>query len=365
MVRGVSVMIASLAVLGAAGVARADTPACPPAVVVGGDAGPAAEVERHLRDLDLGAPATGCPAVHVTVRHADAGLAIQLEAAGQRVHRELTGPRVAATWIEGWARKDLRAPLLAIRSLPAPLPDPRRAGEVASTAAVPARASRVTGIDSYPSGSERDAQWLPVSLAVRLGDLGAEDDSSWRSIDAQLSTRWGSAFVGATARLGRSRGFHPPELASPFDRDLADVVLAVGAPWQVGRVLVTWSVAAGAGLLRTRRQPMDGVAPQDPNLCPPDQPSDPNCCVDMICPPMADPAFTTLTISGRVSSTLTASVPLGGQVFLDLDAGLDLMPGAHTAPHSDPTFPDDPFLALPGEPSRFLRLGVGLRIGAP
>lgn len=91
-----------------------------------------------------------------------------------------------------------------------------------------------------------------------------------------------------------------------------------------------------------------------------------------------------------MSAGLTLVIPLHDRIALDIGVSAEWLQGAHTSPHlrdvlvpdmpfppepcepdGDPTWCDDmgeiydELLEYPGEPSRFFRAGIGLRVGLP
>jgi hypothetical protein len=79
-----------------------------------------------------------------------------------------------------------------------------------------------------------------------------------------------------------------------------------------------------------------------------------------------------VTFTPRIAAALRLAVPLFDHVWLDGLASFTLGPFGHTDPFvprttntMDPSNPPPEELALPGESSTGIVLGVGLRVGTP
>ena len=68
----------------------------------------------------------------------------------------------------------------------------------------------------------------------------------------------------------------------------------------------------------------------------------------------------------RVALALRVAVPLFDHVWLDGLASITLAPFGHREAYAESPAPTAPgAFAIPGEPSKSVQLGIGLRVGAP
>jgi hypothetical protein len=136
--------------------------ACPPAALLGGDAGARQRlaVELEHRGVTV-APPSGCPAVRVDVTEAGPRIRLaMIDPQGRTAQREAASPGVAAAFVESWSRADLSDPLLEMPPAPA--------------AARPARGSLLSVAAHLETGLDSDAGgWVGVGvgLLVLLGPI--------------------------------------------------------------------------------------------------------------------------------------------------------------------------------------------------
>lgn len=356
-----SVMVGLLvaAALGAAGPAIAEPRNCPPGALVEGDPAVAQPVREHLASAGVGEAPADCPAVRARVaRDGDEIAVVVLDADGRSSGRRLADPLIAATWIESWVSPE-SAPLLAPRhALAAP-----GAVDVAAPAAQPP-----------PS-----VLWLGVATR----SLNAGDGSDWRSIDASACARLGPACVGVAGAVAENDGWSHNGGMSLARRRTIDLAATGRLPARLGKATLAPSASLGIGWLRTQRDEGEQQYEPDPN-CQSDPTFPDNMCPGIPVPPyVIGDGFEKLTFGMRAQLAASLSLPITEQVAVELSAGIDLVPTAHSQPFVHPMYdyPDDgdpntqdqppdggvgldPITELPGEPGYFTWWGIGLRVGA-
>jgi hypothetical protein len=329
----------------------------------------------------------GCPSVRVTVRADGEAVVVSLrDPSGRSATQVVTNAHVAATWIESWVHPELGAPLLAgreaVRARPGPasaaFPDPRLAGEV--------------GPGDTGVGVELDelGRAIPASLPFRglffgasAEKLYASDDSEWRGVSLSACARWGPLCPGLLFNVGDSHGFLPEGAWSSVDRVSVDLLASLKAPFAVGRMEVAPGIGVGLGGLRTSGALCDADAAGDTFSC------DVAETATWTVGPRAEMGIAgTFPISDRVSLLVTASLgfaPMARSGSLP-DDDVPVTPGPDDPDPDgsvpDPADPDDPggtegspgsdgqpldplTQPVPGEPSQFTRIGIGLSVALP
>ena len=367
----------------------ADT-SCVPSATVSGDAALVADVVAHLDQMGVGSDsaAATCPRIEATVVHDGTSVTVSVrDAFGVVETRVVTDARIAATWIQSWCRSDIPAPLLVPAVLPPPAPVSTR---VSSTGSEP---RDTVSVPAPLAGASFAPRW---SGAAMYESSDANDGSSWSGVSASACVLTGGVCFGALARYATNPKISITDELTFADRTNIDLVATAAIPFTVGRATVVPMAGVGIGRLRTARHepavppepdPNDpcgaNMAPDDPAMCP----------VDL--PYYIGDGFAATHWGMRLEAQVTLSVPLGKTVFLDLGAGVSLLPGSHKdayappppeidpdlPPNGDPTDPMDPnlppdpngdtdpfydpLLELPGEPGRLIRFAIGLRVELP
>jgi hypothetical protein len=286
-----------------------------------------------------------CPAVDVTVSEAGEQVSVSLrDASGRRASQVVTDAHVAATWIESWVHPEIGAPLLAAR---AAAPVAERMDLVAAPAAPRADLLAFRG---FVIGAEAEK-------------LYGSDDSDWRAVSLSACARWGLVCPGLSARMSDNRGHLVQDGLAALDRLGVELMAGVSAPFEVGRMRLAPAVALGLGLLRSADATCDLYAEADAQGC---------------------VAYfrTAYSIGPRAEMGLTGAFPIASRVSLVVSGSLSFAPLARSEPGPlfgqlpDGTVPGDPDdgdpagdgqvkeadPSLPGEPSRFTRVGVGLAV---
>lgn len=330
--------------------ADAEPGACVPAALVDGDPRAVTPLREQLIVLGVASePSPRCPVVRVTVTRRDDGVRVALrEPSGRSAARTVSDARIAATWIDSWLRPDLGAPLLAFRSAPA---------------RYPAAPAPVSVSEPAPPTPPAEHGW---SLGALIERASASDDSTWRAARVDLCKTVDGVCVGGLARVGEDQRVIDGVEESRY---AADLLAAVSVPVELGRATVAPRAGVGAGLIHTRR--IQSCSPDgDPDLCVLDPDGD-----------VGSESAVRATIAARLETGVDLSVPLGEHLFLDLAASMDLtlgLGGGDPPPTSNPPAPEcaDPdggptdecnsspaVDAFYGDPQRFWRVGIGLRLG--
>ena len=340
--------------------AAAESEPCRPAAAVDGDTTIAGAVSEELLLLGVARDAgPGCRVASARVAPSASGLHISMrDAAGRVVQREVTDARIAATWIDSRLRDDIGTPLLAPRSVP-------RYSAPAAGAGVD------VGVVAASAGSWTDR----VSATVGFERSYANDGGEYDGVRASVCAELGGACVGLSGRL--ASGSRIPELfpGTRQERRVVDVMAQVTAPIAVGKATALPRAGVGLAYLRTAH----GVDASD-------------CLTDPE-PPIGDPdiepcglppeTFTSnprssVTYAGRAEVGVDLSLPIANSVFVELGVSADAtlggrnddgipMGGTGGSCGVDEGCDDEPPLdaALAPDPTRFWRLGIGLRVGAP
>lgn len=309
-----------------------------------------------------------CAVVEARVARVGEGVAVSVrDVHGREAQQVVSDPRVAAVWIETWAHPELGAPLLSVRAAPEA---PQPAATVTSAAPV----------DVAPAETAAGASRRGLGLTATGAMLFADDDSDWREVAASACVRFGAMCAGLRAELADDRGHtaHSMDLAAA-DRLSFAVLAVVSASIDVGRMRLQPSGGLGVGYTRTGRA---GGSSCDLNE---DRPDGESCTA----PYAIDDGFSDSTLGLRADLGLSAAFPITTRLSFVIGAGIEwallardqpVAPGYAEEYFSDSMDPGTmdpdkapldmlglPFeaYALPGEPTRFTRVGVGLSLEVP
>lgn len=357
----------AIAVITATRPAAAQTPPCEPAAILDGDPSVVEPIAAGLAARGIARASAGgaggeCPAMVVQVARTEGGLDVAVQDGNGRMERRVVSTDdIACAWIESLVRTDLDAPLLAERAPPAVA--------VAAPMSPPSDAVAVE-VDSErvvrPGAAARPLRW---SVSVGADSAVADDRSSWRAVTVGGCAELGPACVGASARYARNGGWTLNGGFTYSDRSAIDVTIAARVPVTLGAARVVPSAGLGWGRFSsTFREPLPPIAPPEPG------PDGTTCMEDpALC---EEPYYTSMTERSRglrLEGGLSVEVPLTSWLAVELGAMVSWSPSAHVEPFMpewtlmdpgvDPTDPyDQDLFGMPGEPSRFVRAGVGLRV---
>lgn len=321
-------------------------------------------VELSRLGVELDGKPAGCRSVlaHVEVDR-EGGIAVAIRDGARRSEgRVVSGPAIAASWIDSWLHDDLdgRAWLISAPvAVPAVVSPPRPAVEVEAVATSPTLLER-------------------ANLAAGWEHVWTDDSASADGVGVAGCVRVGRVCLGGRARYVREAE-RTVELTAMARGELS-LLATASLPLQAGRMSISPELGFGVGRTSTRRiEGCASPAPSDPTMPPPNcDPMDPNC----IAPPVtcADPTdnkvyvgdrFSTATISPRLAAGVRLAVPLFDHVWLDGSLALAVSPLAHgqfagagEMIGADGTVVPGGF-PLPGEATFGMWLGIGLRVGAP
>ncbi len=280
-----------------------------------------------------------CPAI--TARMASVGGLVDLrlrDPAGRTGRKMVSDPVVAATVILSWARSDLAEPLLDERL--APVGARSIAPPTLTASAPPAR-------DGRPA----------LIVSARVERLFVSDSSQWRGLSAGACAVAGAFCVGGEVRVAEDDHFSNTGGVTEFARREAAVMATVDLPIAIGRASVVPGLGIGGGWLETARD---------------ESSADPGCSTSAMCsdpyPVYVGDDHRTRGIRPRFSARLSARVPLVAGLAIDAGASAEMSPVSRgelaypETPDPRPGVPDD-YFALPPEPRRSYRIGVGLSYG--
>ncbi len=328
---------------------------CLPTAVVRGEEELVESLGHELNLLGVSSRArASCPTATATVERGAGGVMVSLrEPDGRRAARTLSDVRIAATWIDSWLHDDLGAPLLARRLLPqAPVTIARpAASSSASTAATPKPASRFL-----------------ASAAYETIDVG-QNSASWKGLRAGLCTHVGAACLGARVAAARnSEDTFFESDAALFSGRSVDVLAHVDVPLRVGQATVRPGVSVGAAWLQTTRT------------------NNPDCIFVQPDEELCEDSFfegepkNQSTWAPKAEVELGVSLPIAKSVGLSLGGSLGVRPFGASERHIEENFPgDEPepcldpsdpncdlpvfsLVSMPGEPSQFWKLFLGLQV---
>ena len=348
------------------GIRTAGAEPCVPRAALGGDAAEVARVAAELMRLGVAidppsqAEPARCAVTAAVEPDAGGGISVAVRNGSQRSEgRIVSDPTVAAMWIDSWVHDDFEttpAPLAAETPVAAP-------GTVAALAVTAPR----TELDRF-------------TLAASYEQVWTDDHSWWDGFGAGACVRIGAFCFGARVRYASQQVPSNLTIAAR-----SDVSALATASWShpFGRMEIAPELGLGIGRMTTAR--IDGCAAPQPLNLPPCQPSDPTCGA----PPPPQPCtvspdgtttgpvyvgdnFDTSTYTPRGEAALRVSVPLFAHVWLQGLASVTLAPFGHSgsyqpapAPTAGTTAIMPAQIALPGEPSTAIQLGIGLVLGAP
>jgi hypothetical protein len=343
------------------GVRTAWAEPCAARADVTGDAAAVTRVTAELARLGVtvGRAAPGCRGIVAEVELAvEGGIAVAVRDGSRRSEGRVVGDAGIA-WIDSWLHDDLdgTAWLVAAPSVTVPASTVVRAVPAASP--------------SPPVVSER-AVLDRFAVTVAYEQSWSDDGAAATGATGGACLRIGRACVGGRARYSREAD-RPVNLTAMARSDAAIYAIA-SVPFVAGRMTLAPELGLGVGRRTTRR--LDGCPPEPPPMC---DPTDPSCampspsCVDASGAVHVGDAFSSTTYTPRLAAALRIAVPLFDHVWLDGLASLTFGPFGHVGSFSSPVMPDGTnpgnlpasALALPGEASGAIQLGVGIRIGAP
>ena len=313
-------------------------------------AGAATAIDRvtgALRELGvpIGPSRTGCRTVEadVEVDPTDDRISVAVQIAGHTELRVLSDPAMAAAWLDSWVRDDD-----AIGASDAP-------------AAPPSAAPSIRAALSPPSSTFLDR----TSLSADYEQGWTDDGSSWTGGSVSACVRLGDFCVGARVRAR----FEPSltvNLATASRNDLSAMATASHA-FAIGRIVASPELGLGVGRMSTSR--VDCMPAADgTGMCP--DPTQPNCqpqaCIDASGNKIyVGDNLHGVTYTPRLAAAMHLALPLFDRVWLDAIAEITFAPLGHSDVFPAHGTGDDAALSLPGEPSRAVQLGIGLRVGAP
>ena len=346
---------------------------CPPAAVLSGDDSLRAElrIDLAIRGVFTENIPVGCPVVRVTLTQDENTVSVAVLAQGRRAVRELSNSQTAAIWIETWARDDLEAPLLTARpvlaasSLGLVTPSPQ-----------PTSLNSTRGTELSTVGERR-----PIMLVPSFEIFDGNDDSKWRALRLAACWKIGFACAGGALGLADNLGYSHNSELSFVNRRAAQIQATVGFPIPIGQATAEPSVGLGLDLLNTRRAHKDCSA---------------NCPAE---PTEVDDGFTRTSVEPIVEGRLTLSFVISHWLSFEISGAIILRPFGNqqallpdslstetpTGDPADPNGPADPSgespdgggpnggpneespfplaaYELPGEPTRALGIGIGVRI---
>ncbi len=334
---------------------------CAPRAEVGGDAAAVERVTDELGRLGVtvAAAAPGCPILKAVVELGrDGRISVAVRGAAQRSEgRVVSDAALAAVWIDSWLRDDLDdwstppARVAAVEPVaPTSAPPLAPPGDVAPMVATPSMFEQIAISASY------EQAW-------------SDDGSSWSGGNLSGCVRVGALCIGA-----RARAAFQPELRSEITaatRSDLSLLATASLPIDVGELVIAPEVGLGLGRFTTKR--IDGC--KSPEMPPPNcDPMDPTCSPPPSCEMSSnvkDLAYVgdgldESSFTARLALALRVAVPLFRHVWLDGLASVTLAPFGHREDYGSPATQTSPgAFPIPGEPSRSIQLGIGLRVGAP
>lgn len=312
-----------LLLAGARGAIAGDQP-CPPTALLTGEKEliEAVRISLQRRGIALEARPP-CPAVVVEVERATGGLHVSIQDSdGRRSERQVSDAETAAALIESWARPELGGPAYAH----APSEDEDADADAGT---VPVSDSEVP--EAIKPLVIYSAQPRPIGITASTTASVASDGSIWLGLEAGACVQIGPVCAGAEVRtrldtetVGGSERYETSRIG-------LDLLVAVDRPFGRGRTRLRPGVGAGVGWTRIRGNPDRATTGQQIEID---------------------------TGGLRVGAHVAATFALRGALSVELAAGVDLSPLAHTGPYYDEG------TTLAGEPRASVRGGIGLRYGA-
>lgn len=357
-------------------ISPANADVCKPRADLSGDRRTVEQVAAELSVLgvDRGTPSPGCRSVFAVVEAEGDGIAVAIRDGGKRSEgRVVSDAATAASWIDSWLHDDLDGTAWLV-AMPTPVFAPASTLQPKPVVDLPpvvvAPVAKHSMLERFAIGAGYEETWL-------------DGDASASGFTASACFRVGRACVGG-------RGHYAAEAdravnLTAMSRSHASVLVTGRVALPLGRLTIAPELGIGIGRTTTRRlesctkvndPPPVGCDPNDPNM-------DPMCQREQVC---VDPNgtayvgdnFAATTYAPRLSAAIRIAIPLFHHVWLDGIASATLAPFGHgepfTAtppmmPNADGSDPGSPFppdqVALPGESTGALSLGVGLRIGMP
>jgi hypothetical protein len=233
-VRSLTELGVLLAVVGLDGQASA----CPPAVRLAGDRALIARVTPILTERGIATSADECPAISVRLERRETMMAVStMDMRDQPTRLLVTDVRTAATIIEGWARTDVEAPLLA----PRPRQDAESPGDAPAI------------VSSTSASASRDVHVFTI-MERSLGS----DGTGWLGIKAGACVMLGPLCASVQARA--SLVADGPDGWSPrLERHGVELLLGAELPLRFGRATLSPGVAFGVGWTHTEIEGMTAV----------------------------------------------------------------------------------------------------------
>jgi hypothetical protein len=311
----------------------------------------------------------------------EGGIAVAIVDGAQRSEgRVVSDATVAAAWIESFARDDVDG-----------FPHNSSGAPGTTTAVISKAAHAAPKPNANPDPTATPAETPGVSVFERFGTSVALEQA-WpegegvraSGFAAAICARVGSLCFGVRARYA-SEADRAVNLTAMGRSDVSALATA-SAAFTLGHLTIVPELGLGAGRMATRRIE---CLPAPPPNCDPS--TDPTCDPNGNntpppgtgpdgssgqCPAGATEPLSKLyvgdnldvaTYTPRAAAALRVAVPLFDHVWLEGAASFELAPLGHSADFTtiaaDGTASKDS--ALPGEPVDIIRLGIGLRVGAP
>lgn len=244
---------------------------------------------------------------------------------GQRVTRRASNPSEAATIVATWVDRELDAPLLQPRDLPAPpvVAHPDLDDEAPPTLTAPASPAPMP----LPPGRR-------VTVRVATAGVVASDGSLWAGVHGGACVAFGRTCIGASALWITDTGVAGDSEAYETGRSAVDMFVTVDLPLRYGRLTLTPAVGIGLGTMQMSRAAGSSASGDGDQLIQ-DERGGP-------------------CLFGQVE----AGLPLSDRLRLTGALALGASPTARSQPFMDETVP------IAGEPRVYLWTSLGLRFGA-
>ncbi|HEV7557159.1 MAG TPA: hypothetical protein VGO00_16945 [Kofleriaceae bacterium] len=306
------------------------------------------KVTGALRQLGVpvGPAQAGCRTVEadVEIDPTDDRISVAVQMAGRTEGRVLSDPAMAAAWLDSWVRDD---------------------DAISASDAAPPPAPPSIHVAVSPPAASRFLDRTSLSVDYEQGFT--DDGSSWTGGSVSACVRIGEFCVGARARA-RFESSLTVNLATASRNDLSAMATASRA-FAIGRIVASPELGVGVGRMSTSR--VDCVPAMNPNgTC--TDPNDPTCqqmpqlCIDAAGNKIyVGDNLHGITYTPRFAAAMRLALPLFDRVWLDALAEITFAPFGHSDVFAAHGTGDDPELSLPGEPTRAVQLGIGLRVGAP
>ena len=194
----------------------------------------------------------GCTNIRVHLRVDDTGIAIAItDAVGRTDQRHVPDLATAASLIESWARPELDATLLAVRTVRQPrLPSTARIAPIETETPVVLEAPATSIAVRGP----------PIRVAVDAGSSLGSDGSVWLDLSGLVCVRFGPVCPGVMARVSQDTEVRGDSEVLSTRRHAIDLGVVLDVP----RMHAGWSwtpgVQFGLGFNRRTFAPEIGIA---------------------------------------------------------------------------------------------------------